>query len=166
MPENNRLDLQHHVFYLTLNGRLFTAPIPEEKKLHRVLDVGTGTGIWAIDFADDHPESEVIGIDLSPPQAQLVPPNVVFEIDDLEETWTFQRPFDFIFGRMTVGAFIDYRRFFQQAFDNLTPGGWVETLDIVNPIKADDNSMPPETALLQWSVSACAICICIPELTV
>lgn len=33
-----------------------------------VIDIGTGTGIWAIDFADEHPESEVIGTDLSPIQ--------------------------------------------------------------------------------------------------
>ena len=43
-------DLQHHMYSLTLGGKLFVAPIPEEQKLHRVLDLGTGTGIWAMDF--------------------------------------------------------------------------------------------------------------------
>jgi len=55
---------------------------------HRVLDIGTGTGIWAINFgkdsisfdsfvlnlshlADEHPEIEVYGIDLSPIQPEL-----------------------------------------------------------------------------------------------
>jgi ubiquinone/menaquinone biosynthesis C-methylase UbiE len=33
-----------------LGGKLFVAPIPKEQKLHRVLDLGTGTGIWAMDF--------------------------------------------------------------------------------------------------------------------
>jgi len=51
--------MQHHMFSLTLDGSLYIAPIPEEQKLHRVLDLGTGTGIWAIDFADEHPESQV-----------------------------------------------------------------------------------------------------------
>ena len=151
--ENDRLDLQHHLFSLTLDGKLFTAPIPKEKQLHRVLDVGTGTGIWAMDFADEHPETQVVGIDLSPIQPLFVPPNVSFEIDDLEETWTFNQPFDLIFARMTVGAFADRSRFFQQSFENLAPGGWVECMDIYNPVKADDDSMPSDTALLKWSIS-------------
>lgn len=49
--ENDRLDMQHHLFHLTFAGELFLTPIPKEKKLGRVLDIGTGTGIWAIDFA-------------------------------------------------------------------------------------------------------------------
>jgi ubiquinone/menaquinone biosynthesis C-methylase UbiE len=35
---------------LTFDGKLFTSQIPKKKRLNRVLDVGTGTGIWAIDF--------------------------------------------------------------------------------------------------------------------
>jgi hypothetical protein len=83
----------------------------------------------------------------------------VFEIDDLEEPWTFTTPFDFIFARMTVGAFADSARFFQQAFENLTPGGWVESLDIVNPVKADDSSLSPDAALLKWFV-LCSLRVC------
>jgi SAM-dependent methyltransferase len=152
-PENDRLDLQHHLFILTLDGKLYTAPIPKEKSLHRVLDVGTGTGIWAIDFADEHPESQVIGIDLSPIQPSFIPPNLKFEIDDLEEPWTFPEPFDFIFSRMMVASFANFPRFFEQSFKNLTPGGWMECMDICNPVKADDDSMPPDSALLKWCVS-------------
>jgi ubiquinone/menaquinone biosynthesis C-methylase UbiE len=36
--------------------------------MNRVLDAGCGTGIWAMDFADSHPETEVIGVDLAPVQ--------------------------------------------------------------------------------------------------
>lgn len=34
---------------MVFDGRLYEAPI---KNPGRVLDVGTGTGIWAIDFAE------------------------------------------------------------------------------------------------------------------
>lgn len=48
------------MFLLTFDGRLGTAP-PNSKdaKVGRVLDLGTGTGIWAIEFGDEHPEAEV-----------------------------------------------------------------------------------------------------------
>jgi SAM-dependent methyltransferase len=116
-PERDRLDLQHKHFFLTFDGKLFTAPIPEEKQLHRVLDIGTGTGIWAIDFADSHPESQVVGIDLSPIQPSFIPPNLKFEVDDLEEPWTFSGKFDFIYSRMMTGSFSNWSRFFQQSFE-------------------------------------------------
>lgn len=44
--ENDRLDLYHHIQTLSLGGKLHLAPIGETPG--RVLDVGTGTGIWAI----------------------------------------------------------------------------------------------------------------------
>jgi methylase of polypeptide subunit release factors len=54
--------LQHNLFLLTFDNKLGLSPpnLPEFKT-GRVLDVGTGTGIWAIDYADEHPESEVRG---------------------------------------------------------------------------------------------------------
>lgn len=59
--EQDRMDLQHHVFRLILSGRLHRAPLSPDTR--RVLDIGTGTGIWAIDFADEYPDAEVIGDD-------------------------------------------------------------------------------------------------------
>ena len=47
--EQDRLDLYHHIFLLLLGGKLYTAPLENPQK---VLDVGTGTGIWAIDCAE------------------------------------------------------------------------------------------------------------------
>lgn len=50
------------MFLLTFDNRLGTAP-PNKKdsgiEVKRVLDVGTGTGIWAMEFGDEHPETEV-----------------------------------------------------------------------------------------------------------
>ncbi|TKA51338.1 hypothetical protein B0A55_11958, partial [Friedmanniomyces simplex] len=80
--EADRLDLQHHIFRLTFGNRLYFSPVKEPK---RALDIGTGTGLWAVEFADAHPDCEVIGIDLSPGQPTLVPPNLKFLIDDAED---------------------------------------------------------------------------------
>lgn len=40
------MDILHHVMTMALDGALARAPIKEG--LHRVLDLGTGTGIWVI----------------------------------------------------------------------------------------------------------------------
>jgi ubiquinone/menaquinone biosynthesis C-methylase UbiE len=67
-----RLDLHHEMMRLLWNDKLHESPLD---KPHRILDIGTGTGIWAIDMADQYPMAEVIGTDLSPIQPQWVPAN-------------------------------------------------------------------------------------------
>lgn len=47
------MDLGHHIYSLLLGGELYRAPIG--KNIQRVLDLGTGTGIWAMDFAELDP---------------------------------------------------------------------------------------------------------------
>jgi hypothetical protein len=48
--EKERLDFMHHLYLIWLDGELLLAPVRGEE-LHRVLDVGTGTGIWAMEFS-------------------------------------------------------------------------------------------------------------------
>jgi methylase of polypeptide subunit release factors len=57
---------------LVWDEKLHQAPLKEP---HRVLDIGTGTGIWAIDMADQYPMAEVIGTELSLIQSNWVPTN-------------------------------------------------------------------------------------------
>lgn len=46
--EADRLDMLHEMILTNMHRKLFLAPIGEWPK--RVIDLGTGTGIWAIDF--------------------------------------------------------------------------------------------------------------------
>jgi ubiquinone/menaquinone biosynthesis C-methylase UbiE len=124
--EQDRLDLNHHIFCLVLGGQLFRAPIGRHPQ--RILDLGTGTGMWAMDAADDMPSAVVYGTDLSPIQPTTVPPNCQFYVDDFESEWTFgpDEAFDFIHARAIRGCVHDYNLLYSRIYRNLKPGGWVE----------------------------------------
>ena len=140
--------MQHHIWRLQLHGGLHTAPLSEPQ---RVLDLGTGTGIWAIDIADEFPSATVVGVDLSPIQPPWVPPNCAFYVDDYEDTWTY-RPhdaFDYIHGRALSGTTSDWSKFYHQVYNHLKPGGYVEMQEYDAEFFADDDSLDRA----RWSVT-------------
>ncbi|ERF76624.1 hypothetical protein EPUS_04444 [Endocarpon pusillum Z07020] len=159
--ENERLDIHHALIYTAMEGRLFYAPIGQSPQ--RVLDIATGTGIWAMDFADEFPSAEVLGNDLSPTQPTLfvhqslsstmltqdsVPPNLEFIVDDVEDEWGYEhQPFDFIHARFLAGAIRDWPKLMRQALDCTKPGGWVEFQDWDTFLYSADNSMPLDSAI-------------------
>jgi SAM-dependent methyltransferase len=112
--QNNQLDLAHNLYLLTLDGQLFLAPIGDSPQ--NVLDIGTGTGIWAMDFADQYPSAQVIGFDLSPIQPNWTPPNVRFEVNDAcDPDWGYRKNgFDFIHVRAMYGSVAEWPAFYQQ----------------------------------------------------
>ncbi|KAF5980734.1 mrna 3 end-processing yth1 [Fusarium coicis] len=150
--ENERLDLQHALFLRTFDDRLgFAPPCKPEAKVQHVLDVGTGTGIWVMDYADDHSSAEVIGVDLSPIQPSFVPPNVRFIIDDIEEEWQYSSKFDYIHSRMMNSSVADWESYATKIFENLEPGGYAELQEIDVFTKSDDGTLTPQHNLLQWA---------------
>jgi SAM-dependent methyltransferase len=138
--EQDRLELLHLSFKLILDGALFSAPISNPE---RILDIGTGTGIWAIEVADKFPMAEVIGTDLSPIQPTWVPPNCKFFIEDAESEWSFHADerFDFVHGRALCGGIADWPKFYAQALQNLKPGGWIEMQEHACWIQSDDDTV-------------------------
>ena len=160
-PEQDRQDLLHHVRNLVLHGRLFRAPLSDD--IQRILDIGTGTGIWAIDAADSFPSAEVIGTDLSPIQPSWVPPNCRFIVDDAEADWLYSRsqPFDYIHARDMGGAIADWPRLLAQSFQHLRPGGWIELCEFEVMLTSDDDSIaiaPTLCEFLGHLVQASVLC--------
>ncbi|KAI3329626.1 S-adenosyl-L-methionine-dependent methyltransferase [Ustulina deusta] len=145
--EQRRLDYQHQLYTAVLNGKLFISPVGD--RLRNVLDVGTGTGIWAIEVGLDYPGAHITGIDLSPIQPNYAPPNVAFEICDAEDEWSFRQPFDLVHMRAMVTCFKNPRAVFEEAYRSLAPGGFIELRDPVLPFCF--MTAPPEgCALQEW----------------
>jgi ubiquinone/menaquinone biosynthesis C-methylase UbiE len=143
------MDILHHVSTLQEGGKLFMAEL--DPNIQKVLDLGCGTGIWAIDFADAYPSAEVIGLDISPQQPHWLPPNLRFEIDDMTEEWTYPpNTFDYIHMRWLVGALPDFTYVFRQAFKALKPGAIFESKESSAMIQSDDGTVEIGSALDQW----------------
>ncbi|KIW08646.1 hypothetical protein, variant [Verruconis gallopava] len=147
--EQERLDLQHALMGVTLGGRLHLAPLPEDFK-GEVLDIATGTGIWAIEFANLYRNSNILGTDLSAIQPTYLPPNCSFIIDDAEDPWVFPHKFDYIHGRALLSCFKDPREVLKSAYDYLNPGGILELQDGFFPFKYVGPE-PVESNLYKWS---------------
>ncbi|KAK2589589.1 hypothetical protein QQS21_012732 [Conoideocrella luteorostrata] len=96
--------------------------------------------------------SQVTGVDLSPIQPSVVPPNVSFYVDDIEDEWTFSLNFDFIYSRMLTASISDWPEFIQQSYStsHLNPGGWMEIADILLEFRSDDGTIPPDCAASKW----------------
>lgn len=121
---------------MLLGDKLFEAPIGESTS--KILDVGTGTGIWAIDVADTYPAAEVIGTDISPIQPGWVPPNCSFHIEDAQLEWTFDpSTFDYIHLRALYGSIGDWRELYCQSYQALKPGGWIEDFEFTIRLHSD-----------------------------
>ncbi|KAG6173298.1 hypothetical protein E4U51_005733 [Claviceps purpurea] len=143
-------ELSHHYLMILFDDRLFLAPL-EVDKVHRVLDVGTGSGIWAIEFGDRFPHASVVGTDISPCQPQWVPPNVSFEIDDATLEWTWNdNHFDLIHMRYITGGIQDWTALLKEAYRCCAPGGWVQSVEYDVEFRSDDGSTDLEPVLASF----------------
>ncbi|KAI4598416.1 hypothetical protein KJ359_002826 [Pestalotiopsis sp. 9143b] len=125
--EQDRLDFQHAMVRRLTGDKLALCPVKAPKN---VMDVGTGTGIWAIEFAKENPDSRVYGMDLSAIQPEKHgAPNCSFEVDDAEEEWTGYPMFDYVHLRAVFACFYNPKLVMEHAFKNLNSGGWIEYQD-------------------------------------
>ncbi|KAK3381141.1 methyltransferase domain-containing protein [Podospora didyma] len=138
--EQEREDMKHAMCVSLCSGKLHMCPLENPQK---ILDLGTGTGIWCIDMGDEYPGAEVIGLDLSPIQPSWVPPNVRFMIDDVETEWVDPpNSLDYVHGRHICMTIKNFPRLAAQAYTALKPGGWIELQELRFKIFCDDGSAP------------------------
>ncbi|KDN64172.1 putative methyltransferase domain-containing protein [Colletotrichum sublineola] len=137
--EQDRLDIFHKLIFLARKSKLHDAPLPDRAQ---VLDLGTGTGIWAIDVGDSlykGPDNQgrVVGLDLAYIQPHVIPTCVSFVRADVEAPWPApEQTFDMVHIQMLLG--------------HLRPGGYIEHVEIEWMFRSDDNTLPSDSPLVLW----------------
>ncbi|OAA61872.1 Methyltransferase type 11 [Niveomyces insectorum RCEF 264] len=142
--EQSREDMKHAMMLELTDGLLFYAPIGDHPQ--EILDVGTGTGIWAIEVGDKFPSAHVRGIDMTPIQPVWIPPNVDFLVDDCNSEWLAQNV-DFAHFRFMTPILPDIAGVLRNCYRSLRPGGWVELQELHAEILCDDDTMPADDPL-------------------
>ncbi|KAH8591852.1 S-adenosyl-L-methionine-dependent methyltransferase [Bisporella sp. PMI_857] len=147
--EQQRLNSQHGLLFDA--NRLHKAPL--QRPLN-VLDVGTGTGRWAIAFAEAYPSAAVTAVDISP---DVMPtwthPNCEFFVEDAENGLGMgNEEFDYVHVRLLHG-FRHPTRFIKHAWEALLPGGYVEITEFEFPLQFHDPEKAKNSALRTWSTN-------------
>ncbi|KAJ3455182.1 hypothetical protein MRS44_013782 [Fusarium solani] len=123
MIEVERLNTQHEILKILLDGRSCLAPFSQKNPPRKVLDIATGSGCWAIDLGDETDEW---------PQGR---------------DWC---NFDLIHTRVTMGCWSDMaKQIIQPAFERLKPGGWIECQELEGLLECDDGSVK-DNAFKKW----------------
>ncbi|KAG8875872.1 hypothetical protein FRB97_004667 [Tulasnella sp. 331] len=131
--EHSRLDLQHNIVKFHLR-RLYPYPRWVEWLLRSgqaqppaVLDIGTGSGRWAVDMALQFPHAEVLGIDLVPPvllNVDTIPHNCRFEVDDANLSMAHHKNcFDVVHARSIDQGIHNYNGFIYEVAQTIRPHG-------------------------------------------
>jgi trans-aconitate methyltransferase len=115
-----------------------------------VLDIGTGTGIWAHEFAEQYPLAQVTGTDLSLIQTAPRTPNCQFVLENSETAdWIHLEPYDYVHLRSIGPCFQDVRTVIRKAYDSMAPGGWIEFQDGLWELQSMDGSIEG-TDIKRW----------------
>ncbi|WEW54808.1 hypothetical protein PRK78_000233 [Emydomyces testavorans] len=158
-PEQDRLDLFHQMLSVARRQTLHSAPIkPPNPKTSgdpgpRILDLGCGTGIWAMNMARAYPQAQVLGVDLAPIQPATPPLNCAFYSPrDYESPWLLgEDSFDLIHLQMGCGSVTDWKNVYQKVMAHLRPGtGYFEQVEIDFEVRTDGYTLGPNNPLSIW----------------
>ncbi|KAG0311560.1 hypothetical protein BGZ99_010080 [Dissophora globulifera] len=110
LTESDRLDGQHYLCRFVFKGN-FNVKLDHDKPL-KILDVATGTGVWALEMAHEFPNAEVYGVDISAIfPTEIKPSNCHFQLCNILDGLPFpDNYFDFIYQRLLVYALTPAQR--------------------------------------------------------
>ncbi|KAJ7119622.1 S-adenosyl-L-methionine-dependent methyltransferase [Mycena epipterygia] len=127
-----RLDEVHFALREYLDDKICFAPIyGTSPGLTRILEIGCGSGVWAIDAATDFPDAEVVAVDLSPLPDIPLPKNINFQIVDVTQNLPFEEEtFDVVHARLVLMHVPNGKDVLERAAKLVKPGGWLLVDDL------------------------------------
>ncbi|ESZ91031.1 hypothetical protein SBOR_8573 [Sclerotinia borealis F-4128] len=157
--EMDRYDIFHKFFQVAMGGVLHSKNTKFTNNFDgpRILDLGTGTGIWAIDMAEKYGtpngQGEVLGLDLAKIQPLFIPSNLTFWQRDIESPWYGLEieSWDMIHIRMLSGGIVSWKDIYQKAFRHLKPVyGRLEHVEMDFTPRTDFGEIPADSTLVTW----------------
>lgn len=107
------------MFLKMFDDKPYIAPIETPQN---IIDLGTGTGLWASFIADwfDGEEGRhyatVKAVDLAPQTESSVQPNLEFEVDDITKDWASNILYDLVHIRLLWGVIDDWSKVYAESF--------------------------------------------------
>ncbi|KJZ71429.1 hypothetical protein HIM_09153 [Hirsutella minnesotensis 3608] len=144
--EQERLNVIHEA-HLLLHGSLFLSSIDLAGR--SILDIGTGTGKWAVDMADRDPSVTIVGLDISPIQPEFVPPNVHFFVENVETDWRETAKYHFIHLRGMSGSIQDWPSLFHKIYQALKPGGVMGAHETLPTVFSKNQKLESDNRLVE-----------------
>ncbi|HEU5383360.1 MAG TPA: methyltransferase domain-containing protein [Ktedonobacteraceae bacterium] len=146
--EDERLKFQHHALHHAF-GNHYLAPLSPDTRT--ILDVGSGTGIWVMDMAQQFPDAHILGVDITLTSLpQSLPKTCLFAQADILQGLPFPScQFDFTHQRLLVGAIPAPRwpEVVRELVRVTRPQGWIELLEVGTTVH---HAGPATERLLAW----------------
>ncbi|KAI0316474.1 S-adenosyl-L-methionine-dependent methyltransferase [Amylostereum chailletii] len=143
--EAERLDRLHACLTAYQGGRLTLAPL-HEGNTQSILELGAGSGAWAIDAAKTFPRARIVAVDISPLPVNNLPTNVCFLCMDVKDAFPFDpESFDVVHARLLMLHIPNAADVLKRTIDLVKPGGWLILEDSDDEL-IDEHGVP-RTAL-------------------
>ena len=128
-----------------------------------LVDLGCGSGAWAVEVADCYNRTRVRGVDISPIQPILVPDNLDFVIADITEPLDFDDgSVDLVQSRYVLSQLTHVRillsgitkdqwpLYIDEIFRVCKPGnGWAQIIEGSAYLRCDDDTVPMNADVYQ-----------------
>ncbi|KAJ6483820.1 S-adenosyl-L-methionine-dependent methyltransferase [Mycena vitilis] len=132
------------------DGKLSLAPVAD---LHprKILELGCGSGAWAIQAATEFPDAQIFSVDVSPLPDRKIPSNISFKLGDLTRALDFEEiTFDVVHARFVMIHVPDGESVIKRAAALVKPGGLLilEDADITSMLRTGGKAAQEYTSRL------------------